>query len=296
MLKHQHERFTKPKRVILLGGSGFVGRALAHKLMAEDVQCLSLSSSDMDLSKGDSVNALSTLIRPGDSVVILSALTPDKGKDNATLMKNMRMVQHVADVLAQKENVFTLYVSSDAVYAMNEALISEATPPSPTDLYGVMHRARELMLASVTQNLCIVRPTLIFGLDDTHNSYGPNRFYREALERGTITLGGGGEETRDHICVDDVAALLMLVLGHQSRGVLNLATGRSESFYEMAQKIAQVLPQKIKIVKTERKFAVTHRAFDVTQILKAFPAFKCSVLENALANQFESKEADVLVD
>ena len=56
--------------------------------------------------------------------------------------------------------------------------------------------------------LAFLRPTLIYGANDPHNGYGPNRFRRQAAKGETITLFGEGEEKRDHVPVDDVAALV----------------------------------------------------------------------------------------
>src|SRR3546814_11446336 len=64
----------------------------------------------------------------------------------------------------------------------------------------------------------LLRPTLIYGAEDTHNSYGPNRLRRMARKDARITLFGAGEETRDHISVDDVYRLILLTLRHRSEG------------------------------------------------------------------------------
>jgi nucleoside-diphosphate-sugar epimerase len=104
-----------------------------------------------------------------------------------------------------------------------------------------------------------------------------------AQKNGKITLFGEGEETRDHILVDDVAALTMLVLRHRSIGTLNLATGRSISYAELAKKVAATLDKPIDIIGTSRQTPITHRHFDVTAIHKAFPTFNFTPLDKGLA-------------
>ena len=75
-----------------------------------------------------------------------------------------------------------------------------------------MHRTRELMLAREAKApLAVLRLTAIYGAGDTHNSYGPNRFLRQALKDGRIPLFGNGEETRDHLHVDDAVDLILKV-------------------------------------------------------------------------------------
>jgi nucleoside-diphosphate-sugar epimerase len=129
----------------------------------------------------------------------------------------------------------------------------------------------------------VLRSTLVYGAGDTHNSYGPNRFRRQAAQEGRITLGGGGEETRDHLFVEDVAELLGRVLAHRSRGLLNLATGRSHTFADVAAGVAAQFPEPVAVVTTPRTGPITHRAFDITRLLSAFPGFVFTPLEAGLA-------------
>ena len=78
---------------------------------------------------------------------------------------------------------------------------------------------------------------LIYGAKDPHNGYGPNRFRRLAAKGEAITLFGEGEEKRDHVHIADVAALVSAALHHRSTGMLNIATGKSTSFREVAEMI-----------------------------------------------------------
>jgi nucleoside-diphosphate-sugar epimerase len=147
-----------------------------------------------------------------------------------------------------------------------------------------MHLAREMMVKSATKApVAVLRSTLVYGAEDTHNSYGPNRLRRMAHKDGKITLFGKGEETRDHILVHDVAALTMLVLSHRSTGTLNLATGRSITYAELAKKVAALFDGPIDIIGTSRQNPITHRHFDVTAIHKAFPTFTFTPLDKGLA-------------
>jgi hypothetical protein len=57
-------------------------------------------------------------------------------------------------------------------------------------------------------SIAVVRPTLVYGLDDPHNGYGPNRFRRLAAAGEGIVLFGEGEERRDHVAVEDLAELV----------------------------------------------------------------------------------------
>ena len=240
MLTHQNAHPEKPARVVVLGAGGVLGKALLARLQADGIAALGVGSSDIDLQGAEAAGKLQRLLKADDAVVFLSALTPDKGRDIATLMKNLRMAEAVAAAMAAVKCRQLVYMSSDAVYQFGNGTVDETTAADPLDLYGVMHKAREVMMMSAVpaEALAILRCTLVCSADDTHNSYGPNRFRRQAAKDGKITLGGEGRETRDHVSADDVAELVRLVLMHRSCGLLNAVSGRSHSFAEVARMVA----------------------------------------------------------
>ncbi len=283
MLTHTFDTLQKPARVVLLGGSGFVGQALQASLEKGKTAVKSFSSTELDLSAEAAVNVLADELQEDDHLVVLSALTPDKGRDIATFMKNLKMIETVCAAISKAPVKQVVYFSSDAVYPLGDSPVSESSAAAPVDLYGAMHLARELMLKdTVGDKLAILRPTLIYGANDSHNSYGPNRFRRVAAKDSKITIGGNGEETRDHIFVEDVAALVDLVLGHCSNGLLNVATGRSVDFGTLARMVADLFDEGVEVCPTERNMPVTHRHFDVTAVRKAFPEFRFTPLEEGL--------------
>lgn len=286
MLTHLQSAPAAPVRVVILGANGFIPRALAAKLTADKVPFITVGSAQLDLSAADAGAQLAALLQPGDAVVMTAALTPDKGRDTGTLMKNLRMAESVAIALAAKPAAHFVYLSSDAVYDWRHPLISEATAPSPTDLYSTMHLTREQVLAAATAAAkvpyAILRPCAVYGPGDTHNGYGPNRFVRTALAEGRIRLFGAGEETRDHVFIDDVSAVIALALNHRSTGVLNVVSGGSTTFAAVAELVAGLCPQSVTIEALPRTGPVTHRHFDPTARMRAFPGLAPTALAAGL--------------
>lgn len=284
MIVHRNDRPQNPERVVLLGARGFIGVAIRRRLEAQGVAILAPPSVELDLSETLANEKLTAMLKPTDAVVMLAALTPDKGRDRTALMKNMAMMQSVCAALEKIGCAHLVYFSSDAVYGLGPARVSEETPTSPQDLYGAMHLTRELMARALGKlPVLVLRPTLVYGADDTHNAYGPNRFRRAAAKEGKITLFGDGEETRDHIHVDDVAELTARCLLHRSTGTLNVATGISKSFRDVAMLVATQFGSAVEIVRTERANPITHRHYDVTNLIKAFPDFRFISLEDGIA-------------
>lgn len=277
-----------PERVVLLGARGFIGTALKRQLEAQDVPTLAPTSAEVNLAAAGAIEELATLLRPTDTVVMLAALTPDKGRDVTTFMKNLVMMQSVCAALEKTGCAHLVYFSSDAVYGTSVSRVTENTAASPQDLYGTMHYVREIMARNLDRiPLLILRPTLVYGLGDTHNAYGPNRFRRSAQQDGTIALFGGGEETRDHVHVDDVAALTVRCLMRRSIGTLNIATGISKSFREAAELVAKQFGRPVGITTTPRANLVTHRHYDVTNLIKAFPNFRFISLAEGVTNSHQ---------
>jgi UDP-glucose 4-epimerase len=287
MPKLHHASPVKPQRVVILGAAGFVARDLARQLNLEGIPNVAISSRDVDLCRPESVQQLEGLVRSEDSLVVTSALTPEKGKDVKTFMRNIAMVNHVCAFFETHSCRHLVYLSSDAVYSDQSSLVSEETPLCPKGLYALMHCAREQMLESAVAKpripLCLVRPCAIYGSGDTHNSYGPNRFIRTAVQDKKIVLFGNGEEERDHVYIQDVSRFLVLCLTHQMEGAMNIVSGKAVSFHDLAQSIVALMPHSSQVECLPRATPITHRHFDVSLRLKTFPGFHTTPLETGLA-------------
>ena len=283
-LSHAHSSPQKPGRVVVLGAGGFLGTRLLRACKAADIEALGLGSRDVDLADASAPAKLVERLRARDVLVFLAALTPDKGRDSATLMRNLAMGRAVCEATRGVELAQLVYASSDAVYSFATPSISEETPAIPPDLYGAMHHTRELMLAAEARApLAILRITGVYGAGDTHNSYGPNRFLRQALKDGRIPLFGNGEETRDHPHVDDVVDRILDVISHGSTGLINVAAGKSETFLAVAQMIAAQAGRPVEIAPSPRQNPVTHRQFDISGLLRAFPHARFRPLADGIA-------------
>jgi nucleoside-diphosphate-sugar epimerase len=129
---------------------------------------------------------------------------------------------------------------------------------------------------------------MIYGIGDTHNSYGPNRFWRMADKDKQIVLFGMGEEKRDHIHIKDVIKLTELCLTRKTIGLLNLVTGFSTSFLDVAKIIKERFPGGVDVKFLPRASEVTHRHYDSTNLMKAFPTFDVMRLAKGISLYTES--------
>ncbi len=281
-------------RVFILGSNGFVGKHLEKSLKSKSFEVVGWSSKDADLSTQGSVEKMQSAILEKDVVVFVSAITPDRGKDTNAFMKNILMAQNVSAAVEGKLSAqgHLIYISSDAVYADDLNIIRENTPTDSGQLYGQMHRTRELILAAAVAKSKVpftcLRLNAIYGVGDTHNGYGPNRFIKLALSKNEIALFGEGEEQRDHIFIDDVIQVIIQAIEKKITGTFNIASGRSVSFMSVARVVQETLKKdfqkSVQIQKNKRdpNAVILHKNFDNTKLLETFAGLTMTSLENGI--------------
>jgi UDP-glucose 4-epimerase len=283
MLTHLHPHPASRGKALVLG-AGFVGGEAARKLVMKGWEVRTLRSADLDLTAERAAEKLAEQLRPGETLVFVSAKVPVKNAD--MLIANLRLAQAVVSACGKVPPAHLVYVSSDAVYADEPRPLSESTPTAPTSLHGVMHLARELMLRSLGLPLAVVRPTLIYGEGDPHNGYGPNQFLRLVREKKPIVLFGEGEERRDHVHIGDVGEIIARIVVHQSTGMVNAVSSQVHSFREIADRVGRAAG--VPVHTSPRRGPMPHggfRPFDPRALEAAFPGWKPTRLLDHLDRQ-----------
>jgi UDP-glucose 4-epimerase len=285
VLTHLLPSNEKPSRAVVLGAAGFVGAASVRRLATMGVETLSLPRAELDLLGQGAAAQLRSRLRAGDTLIFTSARAPCK--DATMLVENVRMAEAVCSAIRGMALAHVVYLSSDAVYKDSDAPLTEDSCAEPGSPHGAMHLAREVLLRSeFTGPVGILRPTLIYGLSDPHNGYGPNRFRRLACDGKEIVLFGEGEERRDHVSVDDVSELVARMVVCRSAGVLNAVSGQVASFRELAEFISGQFAPRVPIRGTARTGPMPHngyRPFDASGIKKAFPDFRITTWREGIA-------------
>lgn len=270
----------------VIGAGGFVGGAVLQALRKIDPAARGIGRAEVDLEAADAADRLAGHLRPGMRVAFVSAVAP--AKNMATVMRNLRMAEAATAAFSKFPPEYLLYISSDAVYDDAANPVSESSRVVPSTSHGMMHAARELMFReSAGDGFGVLRPTLIYGADDPHSGYGPNRFRREAAAGGPVRIFGDGEERRDHVWVGDVARLGAMMLSEARPGILNAATGRSVDFATIAGKVASLAGGAVRVESIPRppgyKAHLLYRHFDISAIRKTYPDFRFRGLDEGLA-------------
>jgi len=273
-----------------MGAGGFIGASLINSLRLNKIPYLALSSGNLNLLDSDAPGRLADVLNSDDTLVVISAIAPCK--NNEMLFQNILMMKAVCEAVEKQQPKHLIYLSSDAVYADSADPLTETSSAEPGSLHGVMHLSREIMLKQVcTVPMTVLRPSLIYGAEDTHNGYGPNQFLRLALAGKEITLFGEGEEQRDHVYIKDVVDIVLLVILQRSEGVINVATGSVVSFREIAQMVSEYFNPNIIINTIPRVGPMPHngyRPFNPSSCLTAFPEFNYTTFANGLEITFKA--------
>ncbi len=279
---------------MVLGAGGFIAGAILNRLAA-DIPTLCLGRPALDLLLTGAANLLAQSLAADDTLIIASAKAPCK--DAQMLRENMVMVEAVCKALKNRPVKHLVYLSSDAVYKDSAQPLNEASCAEPSSLHGVMHLAREVALRQEYPGaIAVVRATLVYGLDDPHNGYGPNRFRRLAAAGQDIVLFGEGEERRDHVDVEDIAELVRLIVLHQSAGIANAVSGEVVSFRELAEFVASEFVPRVAVRSSPRSGPMPHdgyRPFDNSAVLRAFPGFRFKSWRDGLSRVHARVKAKV---
>ncbi|MAH78974.1 MAG: NAD-dependent dehydratase [Rickettsiales bacterium] len=277
MLEHKLKKNLKPKRVIILGKNSFIGKEVIQLLKLHEINFKAFGKKDIDLEKENSYKKLSKNIKEDDCLILISARVPVKNigmfKQNLSIIESMIKAINIVPVQ------HVINISSDAVYEDILKPMNENSKKSPNSLHGLMHLTRETLLKENVEKkrLAILCPTLIYGKNDPHDGYGPNKFYRLIKENKDIILFGKGEERRDHVFVEDVAKIILYVILRKSYGSLNIATGILKSFNDCAQLLKKIYKKDINIIFTKRVGEMPHngyRAFNIKHTKSLFPGFQ----------------------
>ena len=278
-------------RIVVIGNKGFIGSETYNLLKRKKYNVLGISKTELDLTKKISSEKLDRIINDGDTIIFVSAIAPCKELE--CIKKNILMVENFIKGVGNKNLKQLINISSDAVYSDTIKKINESSLTNPNSFHGIMHNLRENILNVFFGNiLTIVRPTLVYGLNDPHNGYGPNKFRRLIDENIDITLFGKGEEKRDHVYVGDISLLLEQIIKNKEFGIFNAVSSQVLSFKEIANFQKKIKSSKIKINNSKRIGPMPHdglRQFSPSRGEKIFKGFKFTKIKTGIKKYLYGK-------
>ena len=278
------------QRVIILGGSGFIGRELYEyiKSVHVDADVLKLSSKDIDLTNLKSGEYLDDVLNNKTIFYICAGIKKQLGDNLETFKKNTSMIQNI--LKSQKLTLCkkTIFLSSAEIYGenINNLKISEITPSLPSSYYGLAKKHSEELLQLAYQKagkngLVIARMPLVYGPRESQNIYGPSGFTHSAWTQQTQIFWGDGREKRNFLFIDDVIKSLFLITQSEFSGIINIANSESNSF----QDIVNILKQKnldLKLNLKPRTKEKVNQGYDISCLKSLYPSFQPHSLQEGI--------------
>lgn len=221
--------------VLLLGGGGFIGSALARRLLQEKINVHSVGRHDVD--------QLEQVLPQCSTVIHLaSSTTPGSSARQPSLeLENLALTLRLLDLLrAQPQTHLIFFSSGGTVYGNPQQLpVSEDSPIAPLSNYGAGKAAQESFCQALRAQghaVTILRPSNAYGPGQTMKSgFGLVRTLLEHTRLGTaMEIWGDGENVRDYIYIDDIVeATLRLIRLPQDCGTYNLGSGVGHSINQV---------------------------------------------------------------
>lgn len=259
--------------ILILGGTGFLGRSLNQSLNSENFKIINISSKELDLRRKDLFENLLDLYDEKSTIIFLSAVKRNLGDSLTTYEMNIKIGITVLNALQKKPVKNLIYLSSCAVYGEknNQLNFTENSTINPTSFYGASKVAIEEMLKLMKnknqiKNLTILRPTTIYG-DIDIPTYCPSGFVGKAIRENRIELWGDGKEIRDFFYIKDFVKVIECILENPKNITLNLSSGKSTSFYALTEKILSY-KNKIEIKNKSRTNEVVNHSYNNEKLLK----------------------------
>lgn len=215
-------------RVLVTGGSGFIGRYLCERLRAEshDVTILDLvapawPSGDMRVVRGDIRDpvAVNDAMAGCDAMMHLAAAHHDFGIAESTYFDvnegGARVLCAAMDAGGVTEACF---YSSVAVYGDAPEPRSEDTTPMPNAPYGASKLAGEAVFREWTaqgggRSVLVIRPAVVFGPRNFANMYA---LIRQIHSRFFLPIGEGSN-IKSTAFVENLVAATMYLLARDDR-------------------------------------------------------------------------------
>ena len=255
------------EKILITGGSGFVGTNFISKLSTDKYEIFSLDINDPKKNI-EKINYINMDIRSKDIQSLLKKINPKTIVHlaaQASVSISARDPQLDNDInLNGSLNLFIKSINSDlekfiffstggAIYGEEIGKkFNETDPPKPLSPYGISKLNFEnylnyFSLKKISKSkISILRPGNIYG--PWQNPDGEagviSIFAKRMLNNETVSIFGSGNEYRDYIYVDDVIEFIFNALNSDIIGTYNLSSGISTKTIEIFENISNLIGYK----------------------------------------------------
>lgn len=308
------------KRVLIIGGNGFIGSNLIIKMLEENfklhildmseakikeqlilskINCYKGSIKNIDLiEKIFQKEKIDLVVHLANGIIPSSTFDSFKKEMTDVVIPTYELLE-----IMEKNNVnkIIFFSSGGTIYGNIEDK-SEETNPNPISYYGYSKQIIEnyLKLKKEQTNIeyLILRPSNPFG--KYQNIEGNQGLIGIAIKKillgEDIDIYGDGNNLRDYIFVEDLANIVCeLIKKEKWNEIYNIGSGNVYSINEIINKIEKLLSRKAIINYIEnRGIDVKKVELNIEKLLKELPNIKINLLDDSLKEYTEELKTKLI--
>jgi len=276
-------------RIIITGGEGFIGFAVAERLIDQGHHVISIDVRDqnsycdysrkIDFKKADlqNIDAVNKIVKNADGIIHLGAVSRvvwAEDNPHTCIDVNIKGTLNILkSVKKQNKKPWIVFGSSREVYGeTNGESISENLPLIPINIYGISKVAAEQLIKSYSQQnnmraLALRFSNVYGGLTDILDRVIP-RFIINSLLNKPVEIHGG-EQIFDFTYIEDTVNGILSAVNFLSNldeqtphyDVFNILPGKGNTLYDLVNIIQDNFDYEIKLEHTPK------RSYDVEKFV-----------------------------
>lgn len=258
-------------KIIVTGGSGFLGSHLCSKLIEENHAVFVPRSKSFDLTNKDKCDKLINYMGVPDVVVHLAARCGGIGANMQNpgkyFYENMMMGINVIESCREFKVPKIILIGTVCSYPKNcavpfkESEIWHGFPEETNAPYGVAKKSLYVMLDAYQKqyglNSTILVPTNLYGPNDKFEDASSHVipalikkiYHAKVNEQSTVEVWGDGSASREFLYVKDAAdAIVKSIYTRTDTTPINLGTGEEVKIKDLANRIKNLLHYEGKLV------------------------------------------------
>ena len=239
---------TNNKRILITGGTGFIGSILVAKL-EKSYDLVKPTRQEIDLLDGPI--KLDLIVKNSGVDTIIHLANPRVYSTNEAIGKSIIMLKNVLDVCRENDTKL-IYVSNWEVYSGYRSqflLASEVLPKFPKSAYGESKYLCESLIEQYYLlygiEYVILRSSYVYGTSSDKPKFIHN-FLKKALSGKDIITHKyrNGFPILDLLYIDDLNSAFLDILQSNYSGSLNIGSGIGVSTSEVARIIVKITDSK----------------------------------------------------